>query len=55
MSRSICRRVSSLVREKNLPARGCFCRQAGRGGFAFLLDLASRPEWYFRWCMRGEG
>ena len=35
-------RLKNMAGEE-CPARGCFCRQAGRGGFAFPAGFASGP------------
>lgn len=47
MSRSICRRVSSLVREKNFRRVAVFAARPGEVDLLSLLDLLPDREWYF--------
>ena len=55
MSRSICRRVSSLVREKNFRRVAVFAARPGEVDLLSLLDLLPDRNGTSRWCMRGEG
>jgi len=47
MSRSICRRVSSLGRGKNFRRVAVFAARPGEVDLLSLLDLLPDREWYF--------
>ena len=47
MSRSICRRVSALVRERNFRRVAVFAARPGEVDLLSLLDLLPDREWYF--------
>ena len=47
MARSICRRVSALVRERNFRRVAVFAARPGEVDLLSLLDLLPDREWYF--------
>ena len=54
MSRSICRRVSALVRERNFRRVAVFAARPGEVDLFSLLDLLPDREWYFPLVHEGE-